>query len=127
VAQLIALETPPYYAQIALIDPDEPDSYPQWSTGQESVVFGEFGVAVATRPDEEGNVAIEVWTGEVPRTSGLRLLAQGSIRASAGHLAVGSVAGADLRVVSVQAGMHRVEVHVRGSASGPDLVVFRVD
>ncbi len=40
------------YSQIALIDTEIKDSYPQWKVGKETIVFGTHGVAVVTKPDQ---------------------------------------------------------------------------
>ena len=46
------------YSQVALIDNEVLNSYPEWQTGEESVVYGPYGIAVATKGDFLINVIV---------------------------------------------------------------------
>jgi hypothetical protein len=48
--------------QIALVDFEDPNSYPQWITGEENAVLGPKGIAVATPSD--GDIETIVLWGE---------------------------------------------------------------
>jgi hypothetical protein len=121
---VLDFETAPYYAQVALFDPENPDSYPDWGTGDEAMVFGPSGVAVGTRPDLTGSVRIEVWTDKHEPSAPMRLAGEGVLRVSANQLTVGSVTGADLRTVPIPAVECHVSVYLHDSEDGPDAVVF---
>jgi hypothetical protein len=124
--RVLDFQTPPYYAQIALFDPSVPDAYPQWSTGTEEAMVGPHGIVVATRPDDLGDVEIEVWVGAYTPGPQMRPVAEGMIEASEGGLVVGSVTGNDLRKVPVAAGKHHVAAFVSDGEGGPESVVFAV-
>jgi len=47
-----------FYGQIGLFDVEDPDSYPHWEAGHESVVIGPKGVAVAAVPDASIQVVV---------------------------------------------------------------------
>lgn len=115
-------ETRPYYAQIAVIDPTVKGAYPDWGIGESEVVFGPSGIAVETRPDHLGPVAIEVWTGELPGAASLRLVRSGylEVKGQRGVL-VGSVIGSDLHTAKIPRGKHQVLVYAnrpRGDVDG---------
>lgn len=122
----LAFETDPYYAQVALFDPEVSDAYPNWVTGEEEVVFGPSGVAVATRPDEAGPVRIEVYVGSYEPDPSWRFVGDGMVRVTARRLVVGSVTGGDLRSVPTDPGEYRVSVHFHDGEGGPDAVAFVV-
>ena len=86
--QLLGTMIRPYYAQVALFDPTVDGSYPDWGTGEQEVVSGESGVAVETRPDNHGLVALEVWIDELPANH-LRQILETSLRV-AGPMALRS-------------------------------------
>jgi hypothetical protein len=126
--RLLAFETPPYYAQVHLLDPMVRDT-PQFETGLEEVVFGPGGVVVATRPDHLGTVAIEVRCGSdyQPLDEQTCLVAHGDLVVGSSGLVVGSVVGSDLRPVELGKGVYQLQVFVRKSSDGPTAVIFILD
>jgi hypothetical protein len=101
--RLLRCSVRPYYAQIEFSDPSAPD-YPQWATGEELAVATETSVAVATRPDVDGEVEIEVWMG--PAQPLPALLWEGEIDLAGDAAVVGNTVGNDLHLVEVGRG-HR--------------------
>jgi hypothetical protein len=124
---LLDFETRPYHAQVALLDPAVPDSYPQWETGEEEAVFGPSGVVVATQSDDSGQVRIQVWSGSFEPDGTWRPVGSGAITVSTGRLEAGSVTGADLREFAVVPGVHRVSAFVHDGNTGPDAVPFALE
>lgn len=130
--KVLSFETRPYYAQVALLDPTVKAAYPDWGTGEAEAVFSKAGVAVETRPDHLGPVAVEVWSGEPVSVEGLRLIEKGHLTIEGDQgVVVGSVTGNDLRRADVPAGRYEVRVYgnqPRGDVDGiyfvfPDLAV----
>lgn len=103
-------EVTPYYAQVAMINPANPNSYPEWETGEEKIVCGPSGVLVATRPDNFGVVNIGVWSGAYSPGPAWARLATVPIRASGRTFVVGSVTGSRLKEVQVMTGEHQLAV-----------------
>jgi len=123
--RVLSKETRPYYAQIALFDPTVKGSYPDWGDGAAEVMFGANGVAVETRPDHLGPVAIEVWTGNVEDGGSLRQVGTGEITVEGDRgVLVGSVTGNDLHVAPVPPGKHRVIVLANRDRGDVDSVYF---
>jgi hypothetical protein len=111
-------------AQIALFDPTVKWAYPDWSDGDEEVVFGPHGIAAETRPDQLGPVAIEVWEGELHHP-GLRLVGSGNLDVKGNRgVVVGSVTGNDLHTAQIPAGTHRVSVYANRQRGDVDGIYF---
>jgi hypothetical protein len=128
VTKVLSMETRPYYAQVALFDPTVTDSYPDWGMGHEEAVASRNGIAVETRPDHLGPVAIEVWTGTFDGTRLQRLVLEGDMTVLGNRgVVVGSVTGNDLRHVAIPAGVHRVFVYANRERGDVDGVYFVVD
>jgi hypothetical protein len=104
--RLVRCSVRPYYAQIEFSDPSAPD-YPQWGTGEEPAVATGTSVAVATRPDVDGDVEIEVWTGPAQPLSAL--LWEGEIDLAGDDAVVGNTVGNDLHLVQVGRGHHHLQ------------------
>jgi len=81
----------PWYAQVEISDRDNAD-VPQWETGEESVVYSQTAISVATRPDVHGHVRVLVIDGDDPETPGYEVFA-GTILLPSGVLSVGSSHG----------------------------------
>ncbi len=60
------MKVAPWNGQVMLFVPDTEEEPPQWPTGRELVVANSGYIYVATIPDIEGEVEIEVWRGELP-------------------------------------------------------------
>ena len=89
-------------------------SYPEWGFGSEPMVANGEKVVVATGPDFEGNVVVEVRRGgaDQPPEGASALIHDGAIRVSRAGAEVGTYLGADLERVVLPAGDHRVRVFV---------------
>lgn len=123
--KILSRETRPYYAQVALFDPTVKSSYPDWGDGAAEVVFGPNGVAVETRPDHLGPVAIEVWTDSFEGAESLRAVGTGHITVAGNQgVLVGSVTGNDLHVAPVPAGKHRIVVLANSERGEVDGIFF---
>ena len=121
--QLLAHETIPYYAQVAILDPGVEGSYPDWGDGDAEAVSSGSGVAVATRPDHLGKVRLEVITGDP--AGELRNVLETTLSVSTGSgLLAGSVTGSDLHPVAIPSGRHRVRVYVDRPRGEVSRVVF---
>ena len=105
--RLLRCSVRPHYAQIELSDPSAPD-YPQWGTGEELAVATETSIAVATRPDLDGEVEIEVWRGTAQPLAAL--LWEGQISLGGDQAVVGTTVGNDLHPVEVGSGRHQLQV-----------------
>ena len=123
-AKILSMETVPLYAQVALFDPSVKDAYPDWGTGETEAVTSAHGVAVETRPDHLGPVAIEVWEGVLPDAEERRLVIDGHITVSGPGVVVGSVTGNDLHSAPVPRGTHRVQVYVNRDRGDADQIYF---
>jgi hypothetical protein len=123
VGELLAIETVPYYAQVAIFDPSVDGSYPDWGEGEDEAVSSGSGVAVSTQPDHLGKVRLEVNTGDPG--GDLRNVLDTTLTVSTDDgLVAGSVTGNDLHPVAVPAGEHRVSVLVNGPPDEVSRVVI---
>lgn len=113
----IAVQVVPYYAQVMLFDPDDPDSLGVPETGEEAVVATASGLTVATRSDFVAAadavvpITVEVWRGE-GAPAGLTEVWTGELRVGRNGLRVGMVVGNDLHAVELPSGDHAVRVLV---------------
>src|SRR4051812_22009337 len=78
----------PAYAQIVLVDAEDPASLPEWPTGEEAAVLGPKGLAVATAPTT-GDTLVEVRIYRGPGDPGGSLCLAGAITVGARGLRVG--------------------------------------
>ena len=105
----------PAYAQLEFGN-CEATAYPQWDPnwgeGRQPYVANEERVAIATQPEVEGDVEVEVWNG-APRVRGSgEVIYEGVIRFGEDCARVGTAAGDDLEYVSVKPGEQKVTVIV---------------
>jgi hypothetical protein len=127
-AKVLSMETRPYYAQVALFDPTVKGSYPDWGKGEDEAVISRSGIAVETRPDHLGPVAIEVWTGAIDDSRDRRLVLEGEVTVQGDRgVVVGSVTGNDLHDVALPAGAHLVRVYANRERGDVDSVYFVLD
>jgi hypothetical protein len=109
---LMRREFAPDHAQLEFGDID--GEYPQWEFGDEPFVASEEKIVVATRPDFEGDVLVEVWGKagqQVPQDAGT-LIHDGFIRFTGDEAEVGTYLGGSLERVRVGQGRHRVRIFV---------------
>lgn len=111
------------YAQIALFDAEDPDSYPQWETGEERIVFGKKGVAVATAGDV--NVEVVVYNGKGGFTEEPTISQQ--IHIGNKGVFVGNVPSSDINKVALASGNHTISVYTDRESDAVTKVVFCID
>jgi hypothetical protein len=89
-------------------------AYPEWDFGDEPLVANRERVVVATRPDFEGAVVVEVHfgTAEEPPDHARESIFDGVIRVSSDGAEVGTYLGGDLERIALPAGEHRLRVFV---------------
>ncbi len=101
------------YNQVALIDEEDTDSYPQWETGTESAVSGEKGIAVATAPTLD-TIEVVVLTGE-SRPDGMRLCHSTEIEVGRHGLIIGNIVTDDIEHLDWPKGRSKVDVYTNGN------------
>jgi len=101
----------PDHSQVELSDPLHAD-YPQWRDGDEAVVADRGCIAVATVPEQDGDVDIEVWLGvpEAASSWAEQLVFDGALHLCEDRLEVGSTIGGDLASVEIERGDYRARV-----------------
>lgn len=101
----------PLYSQITIEDPGTLD-LPEWETGEERVVATPHAIAVATRSDLDGDVAIVVLRGSDSRNLGTLVFA-GELALTSSAVEVGnSLAAALSRIAVGRSGVMKVRVFV---------------
>jgi hypothetical protein len=107
---LVRFSVEPAHAQVALADP-RAAAYPEWDSGREPVTATEQVIVVATRPDVEGDVKIEVWTGPAEFRLGT-VVFDGPFLLAGPEASVGCLGTESVRAVELGAGEHRVRIFV---------------
>ncbi len=111
------------YSQVALFDAKTEDTYPQWRTGDEAVVFGRHGVVVSVANDQE--VQLFVCRGKgVPES---KMCVSGEIEVPSGSIAVGNVPAAQVAYLPVQSGRYSVAIYTDGIGGETNKVYFFVE
>src|SRR5262245_51126638 len=102
---LTRVEVTPYNAQVGLSDPTTKD-YPEWTTGDEAVVYLPRSVAVATQADIEGKVWVEVWKTALPTDLLSHSLGvfDGIFETTRDEVVVGNVVGNETHLVPIERG-----------------------
>jgi len=83
---------------------------PQWESGEEPVLAGEQCIVLATRPDLEGDVEVEVWVGAIDGEPAGPLLYQGELLVTEQGAVVGSSLTEELHPVPLPIGWHPVRI-----------------
>lgn len=84
---------------------------PEWETGEEQVLAGEQCIVLATRPDLEGDVEVEVWVGAIDGEPAGPLLYQGELLVTEQGAVVGSSLTEELYPVPLPVGWHPVRIY----------------
>lgn len=116
----------PMNGQVVLFVPDSDEEPPEWPTGHELVVANSGWIFVATIPDFEGDVTIEVWAGEAPPVPG-EATYDGVLHVSHAFTLVGTLTGDHLGVLPLREGPHRVQVYTMPVGASADRVLFVFD
>jgi hypothetical protein len=111
------------YSQIGLCDFEAKDSYPQWKTGDELVVFGLHGVAVATASDEQ--IEVIVCKGKVETQ--YSLCVSGEILLGKKGILVGNIAAATVANLLLPRGRYSVVIYTDRIGSETKQVHFCVN
>jgi hypothetical protein len=98
------------HAQVALLDAEGEDSYPEWKTGTEEAVLGPRGIAVATAGDTEIEIVV---CSDKENVSGIPCIS-GMILVGYRGLLVGNVAAANLVRIPWPPGRTSVDVYTDG-------------
>jgi hypothetical protein len=115
----------PHYHQIEVRDADAAGECPQWERGDEPAVSSDRCIVLATRPDLDGDVTVEVWAGPVDREQPGAVVFDGKLLLTGPRMVVGNSITGELHELPMPAGRHRVRVH-GNPPEGPErlLVVF---
>ncbi len=96
------------YSQIALIDAEDPDAYPEWKTGEENAVLGPKGVVIAT----QGDIKVDVIVYRGLGNPGGTLCSSGKILVGGQGLIVGNEVAADTARLEWPSGKTAIMVYV---------------
>lgn len=110
---------------VAIYDP-EAHEYPQRQTGKEKAVALPSAVAVATRSDRDGDVAIEVWGDKLDREQQLEVAYEGELLVTGNSVNIGSVEANDVHQIPLGRGRYHLKVLTASSGGLPDRVYFVV-
>ncbi len=108
------------YGQVALIDAEDPNSYPQWETGEEALVFGPKGVAVAAKIDQ----LIEITLLQQAAPSVGVLYGSGDILVGDRGLVIGNEVASTTKIVPWPAGRTNVKVFGNAPAGSATEITF---
>jgi hypothetical protein len=119
-------ELEPDHAQVELSAVGGLD-YPDWGRGDEAVVALEDCIAVATRPEHEGTVVIEVWDELPPDVAEATThVHEGDLMLDGSEAQIGSYLAGEVEHVALGPGRHRVRVFV-DQPGYAERVYFEVD
>ena len=111
------------YFQTALLDNDNKEAYPQWKTGDETIVFGSRGVAVVTANDQLIDVTVKTNKNDYEYA----LCVSGEIMIGNKGILVGNITSADTTIIEVQPGKYSVTVYTDKNGPETKQVVFCVN
>jgi hypothetical protein len=112
------------YAQIALFDNEHKNSYPQWIVGNEAIVFGQRGVAVATAVDK--SIDVKVFKGTIIPDQYL-LCVLGEIIIGNKGIMVGNVPAANVTKIPLIGGRYSVMIFTDGIGENVCKVIFVIN
>jgi hypothetical protein len=98
------------YHQLEVRDAAAADC-PQWESGEEPVLAGTQCIVLATRPDLEGPVQVEVWVGALAGEPAGPLLYEGELLVTERGAVVGSSLTEELYPVALPIGWHPVRIY----------------
>lgn len=111
------------YSQVGFVDVESKDTYPQWKTGEEIVVFGLHGVAVATAGDRLIDVLVCKGKIEIQYT----LCVSGEILVGNQGVLVGNIPAASVTHLPLASGKYSVVVYTDRLATEAEHVFFCVN
>jgi hypothetical protein len=111
------------YSQVALVDAEDANAYPEWVTGAEIAVLGPKGVAVSTLGDTQVEIIVCKGNGNV---DGI-LYISGEISVGKSGLIVGNeIAGTSERI-PWPSGSTKISVYANGPQNKATQVIFVLD
>jgi hypothetical protein len=116
----------PLYGQIDIRDPAAAD-YPQWETGEEKAVATAHCIAVATRGDLDGRVAVEVRHEPIEEPDHATIAFDGSLLLTGEGLVVGNYLGGEEHWLPLPPGSHHVTVYTRPLEGRAAEVIVAID
>jgi hypothetical protein len=111
------------YGQVALIDAEDTDAYPEWITGAEIAVFGPKGVAVSVLGDAQVEILVYKGTTEIKGV----LYKSGEIAIGGSGLIVGNEIAGTAERIPWPNGIARVQVYANGPKNKATQVIFVLD
>lgn len=111
------------YSQVALFDAETKDSYPQWKTGDEDIVFGPRGAVVATATDQPIEVLVCRGRGSPEHV----LCVSGEILIGNQGFIVGNLTAETLIGDSWQSGWYAIIIYTNGIGSTVTKVHFFIE
>ena len=109
-----------HYYQIALVDHEDPEAYPEWETGEEPAIASSKGIVVATPID--GYVETIIMNGE-GTVHGVEVFS-GTIEVGQAGLCVGNEVSASYQVIPWPAGKTNVIAYLISGVENETSVVF---
>ena len=117
----------PEHCQVALLVPDSEEEPPEWPTGKELVVANAGAIYVSTICDMEGEVTIEVWSGDYPHQEHDPIY-DGTLAVRDAGALVGSITGNHLGFLRLlREGEHRARVFTDTAGEYAEHVYFVID
>lgn len=111
------------YSQVAIFDAEDKDSYPQWKTGDEYVVFGFRGAVVATAADQVIHVIVCKGKG----TPEYVFCVSGEILIGTQGLIIGNIASENIVPGIRENGRYAIVIYTNGLGSNVTQVYFFVE
>ena len=111
------------YFQVALLDNENKEAYPQWKTGDETIVFGSHGVVVVTANDQLIDVTVKTNKNDLEYA----LCVSGEIMVGNKGILVGNITSANTTIIKTQPGKYSVTVYTDKYGPETRQVVFCVN
>jgi hypothetical protein len=113
----------PHYHQVEVRAADAAEECPQWERGDEPAVASDRCILLATRPDLDGDVTVEVWAGPADTEQPGEVVFDGKLLTTDTGVVVGNSVTGALHHLPLAAGWYRVRIHGNPGDSPAQLVV----
>jgi hypothetical protein len=100
----------PLHHQLEVRDAAGVGDCPQWESGEEPVLAASQCIVLATRPDLDGPVQVEVWVGALDKEPAGALLYEGELQVTEHGVVVGSSLTEELHPIALPIGWHPVRI-----------------
>lgn len=101
------------YAQVEVVDVESCGDIPEWVTGYETMIYGNHGVRIATKPDSD----IEIVVSNYQVMEDPILCNSGNIRIGNKGLLVGNIPASTTTHINIPAGVYRLVILTNGLGS----------